>query len=115
MGGLGLPSGVHSTQEWGSLGEGNGNPLQDSCLRNPVERSLAGYSPWLSHRVKQDLATEQQLVYYLYQMYHINAPGKLGVGYVGILCIIFSVNLHYSKTKSLILKTQENIYKAYIS
>ena len=41
--------------------------------------------------------------------------GKLGVGYVGILCIIFSVNLHYSKTKSLFLKTQENIYKAYIS
>ena len=30
-----------------SLGEGNGNPLQYSCLENPMEgRSLVGYSPW---------------------------------------------------------------------
>ena len=27
-------------------GEGNGNSLQYSCLQNPMERSLAGYSPW---------------------------------------------------------------------
>ena len=34
-----------------SPGEGNGNPLQHSCLGNPMdrERSLAGYSPW-GHR-----------------------------------------------------------------
>ena len=33
---------------WGkSPGEGNGNPLQCSCLENPHgERSLEGYSPW---------------------------------------------------------------------
>ena len=31
-----------------SPGEGNSNPLQYSCLENPMdrERSLAGYSPW---------------------------------------------------------------------
>ena len=30
-----------------SLGEGNGNPLQYSCLENPHgQRSLVGYSPW---------------------------------------------------------------------
>ena len=30
-----------------SSGEGNGNPLQYSCLENSMEkRSLAGYSPW---------------------------------------------------------------------
>ena len=31
----------------GSPGGGNGNPLQYSCLKNPMdrERSLAGYSP----------------------------------------------------------------------
>ena len=30
-----------------SPGEGNGNPLQNSCLENPHgQRSLAGYSPW---------------------------------------------------------------------
>ena len=28
-------------------GEGNGNPLQYSCLENPHgQRSLVGYSPW---------------------------------------------------------------------
>ena len=32
---------------WGNTGEGNGNPLQYSCLENSHEqRSLAGYSPW---------------------------------------------------------------------
>ena len=30
-----------------SSGEGNGNPLQNSCLENPMDqRSLVGYSPW---------------------------------------------------------------------
>ena len=30
-----------------SPGEGNGNPLQYSCLENPHgQRSLVGYSPW---------------------------------------------------------------------
>ena len=30
-----------------SPGEGNGNPLQCSCLENPTDRgSLVGYSPW---------------------------------------------------------------------
>ena len=30
-----------------SPGEGNGNPLQYSCLENPHgQRNLAGYSPW---------------------------------------------------------------------
>ena len=28
-----------------SSGGGNGNPLQYSCLVNPRQRSLAGYSP----------------------------------------------------------------------
>ena len=31
----------------GTLGERNGNPLQYSCLRNPMDRGvLEGYSPW---------------------------------------------------------------------
>ena len=29
-----------------SPGEGNGNPLQYSCLEHSMERSLVGYSPW---------------------------------------------------------------------
>ena len=29
-----------------SSGEGNGNPLHYSCLGSPMDRRLAGYSPW---------------------------------------------------------------------
>ena len=43
-----------------SPGEGNGNPLQYSCLGNPMDRSLAGYSPWGCKRVGHGLATEQK-------------------------------------------------------
>ena len=39
-----------------SPGEGNGNPLQYSCLGNPMDRGLVGYSP-NSH--KEPDATEQ--------------------------------------------------------
>ena len=43
-----------NTGDWGSIpgsgrspGEGNGNPLQYSCLeKSRGQRSLAGYSPW---------------------------------------------------------------------
>ena len=39
---------LHSIPGWGrSPGEGNGNPLQYSCLENPHgQRSVVGYSPW---------------------------------------------------------------------
>ena len=38
-----------------SPGEGNGNPLQYSCLENPMEgRSLVGYSPW-GHKSRTQL------------------------------------------------------------
>ena len=31
-----------------SPGDGNGNPLQYSCLENPIDRGvLEGYSPWV--------------------------------------------------------------------
>ena len=38
---------VGSIPGWGRFcGGGNGNPLQYSCLEKPMDRSLAGYSPW---------------------------------------------------------------------
>ena len=40
-----------------SPGEGNGNPLQYSCLENPMDRSLVGYSPW----GRKELDTTEQL------------------------------------------------------
>ena len=43
-----------------SPGEGNGNPLQYSCLgESHGQRSLVGYIPW-DHRVRHDLVTKQQ-------------------------------------------------------
>ena len=41
-------------------GEGNGNPLQYSCLGNPLE--LARLQPWGDKRLRHDLATEQQQI-----------------------------------------------------
>ena len=36
-------------------GEGNGNPLQYSCLENPHgQKRLVGYSPWGSQRIGHD-------------------------------------------------------------
>ena len=47
-----LPTNAKNTRDVGSipgsrrsLGVGNGNPLQYSCLENPKQRSLVGYSP----------------------------------------------------------------------
>ena len=70
----GLPrclSGKESTCNAGDLGsipgsgrslwEGNGNPLQYSCLQNPKDRSMAGYSPWARKGGGPDLATKQQV------------------------------------------------------
>ena len=42
-------------------GEGNGYPLQYSCLGNPMDRSLAGYSPWSRKRVGHNLVTKQHV------------------------------------------------------
>ena len=43
-----------------SLGEGNGNPLQYSCLGSPIgHRSLAGYSPWAHKGVGHDVVIKQ--------------------------------------------------------
>ena len=45
-----------------SPGEGNGNPLQYSCLENPIDRrSPMGSSPWSHRRVRHGLVTEQQV------------------------------------------------------
>ena len=49
-----LPANAGDKRDLGSVsglgrspGEGNGNPLQYSCLKNPVDRGTwLGYSPW---------------------------------------------------------------------
>ena len=37
---------VRSLGQEDSPGEGDGNPLQYSCLGNPMDRVVEGYSPW---------------------------------------------------------------------
>ena len=44
-----------------SPGEGNGNPLQYSCLENPWTEEPGGLPSMGSQRVEDDLATEQQI------------------------------------------------------
>ena len=43
-----------------SPGGGNGNPLQYSCLGNPIDRGAWQVTVYGVTRVKQDLATKQQ-------------------------------------------------------
>ena len=40
--------------------EGNGNPLQYSCLGNPMDRGAWQATVWVTERVRHDLATKQQ-------------------------------------------------------
>ena len=45
-----------------SPGEGNGNPLQYSCLRNPMDRvAWRAIVPGVPKQVRHDLATKQQV------------------------------------------------------
>ena len=43
-----------------SPGEGNDNPLQYSCLGNPMDRGAGGYNLLGCKRVRHDLVTKQQ-------------------------------------------------------
>ena len=42
-------------------GEGNGNPLQYSCLENPIDRGAWRLQSMGFQRVRYDLATKEQL------------------------------------------------------
>ena len=46
-----------------SPGGGLGNPLQYSCLENPMDRGAGGLKSMGSRRVGQDLVTKQQQQY----------------------------------------------------
>ena len=42
-------------------GEGNGNPLQHSCLENPMDREASGATVHGSQSLGHDLAPKQQM------------------------------------------------------
>jgi len=59
-----------------SPGEGNGNPLQYSCLENPHgQRRLEGYSPW---GLKESDTTEQVSMH-SYVILMLKLPQKITV------------------------------------
>ena len=64
-----------------SPGEGNGNPLQYSCLQNPMDR---GYSPW-GHKGSD---TTLQLNHH-----HVNIINKHPPGYLRKCCWCISITL----------------------
>ena len=63
--------------------EGNGYPLQYSCLENPHEqRSLAGYSPW-GHKeldTTKQLSTREEIVLYFIAHKHFTLIFKRQIG-----------------------------------
>ena len=87
-----------------SPGEGNGNPLQYSCLENPQgQRSLVGYSPWGHNESDMTEATWQA---YCYQPIIISKPPGRGTGKTENLVILIGVrkerenrSLEKSRTK----------------
>ena len=68
--------------------EGNGNPLQYSCLGNAMDSGARwGYSPWGHKRVRRDLATKQQLNEYIYV--YRNTPNMYMNIYVHMYAYIY--------------------------
>ena len=56
-----LSADLDSIPELGrSLGEGNDNPVQYSCLGNPMDGGVVGYRRWGHEKARQDLAPKQQ-------------------------------------------------------
>ena len=49
-----------------SPGEGNGNPLQDSCLENPMDRGAWWATSHVVVRVRHDLLNESPLLIIFY-------------------------------------------------
>ena len=56
-------------------GEGNGNPLQYSCLENPMDgwRSLVGYNPW----GRRESDTTERLPFHFFSLYACAATGEV--------------------------------------
>ena len=71
---------------WRLPGEGNGNPLQHSCLGNPMAggRSQVGYSPWGHKRVGQNqwLSTDTHFkTIHMYKCILSNSLNNLNISF----------------------------------
>ena len=78
-----------------SPGEGNGNPLQYSCLENSMERSLAGYIPWGC----KELDTTEQLMLSLSPGYLFQRNENLCLHIILYINIYSSLSIMVGKWK----------------
>ena len=67
---------VRSLGQEEPVGEGNGNPLQDSCLENPMDGEAWHAIVHRVARVRQDLVIKQQLEFYILWKYPSNIKAE---------------------------------------
>ena len=60
-------------------GEGNGKPLQYSCLENPMDREQVGYRPWYS-KMAPHSSTSAWKIPWTEEPGRLQSMGSLGVG-----------------------------------
>ena len=77
-----------------SPGEGNGNPLQDSCLGNPTTAKLGRLQSWDHKKVRHDLATKQQQQFKKKVRFHPVLYGSLCVFWEMSLYNLTIINKH---------------------
>ena len=82
-----------------SPGEGNGNPLQYSCLGNPMDRAPWWAPVMRSQRARHDLATQQQQQPYYQQMDKANTNTKTDMS-VSIKTKLPPNGIHFKNNQS---------------
>ena len=103
-----------------SAGEGNGNPLPVVLPgKSHDQRSLAGYRPWGSKRVRQDLGSkQQQLLLYIAPPYlHLSSGNCRTVLFnktVSAECLIWSLADSKSLLNGLILKNRQMSWERHL-
>ena len=90
-----------------SPGEGNGNPLQYSCLQNRMDRGAwRATSPWSCKRVRRDLAIKQQLTN------RVSGDQDHKDSFYNTLLLI-QVGV-FSKIREKVIKVEVNIWVKYL-
>ena len=91
-------------------GEGNGNPLQYSCLWNPMDRGAWWASLWGCKRIRRDLVTKQQQQQYfaLFQSLFQHFKIFLGLFFPKFYArVYFSVQIYEMCIQTYTQKTQQ--------